>query len=52
MKAFEILTLEDVPTLPERKEKMEDIQLQLKTKKTKPTNTKGQPPLVKPFPYK
>lgn len=41
MKAFEILTLEDVPTLPERKEKMEDIQLQLKTKKQNPLTQKG-----------
>lgn len=41
MKAFEILTLEDVPTLPERKEKMEDIQLQLKTKNQNPLTQKG-----------
>ena len=38
MKAFEILTLEDVPTLPERKERAEDIQL--KPKKT-PLTQKG-----------
>jgi len=50
MKAFEILTLEDVPTLPERKERVEDIQLQLKTKKNT-ANTEGHQPLVKPFLY-
>lgn len=41
MKAFELLTLEDVPTLPERKERMEDIQLQLKPKKRNPLTQKG-----------
>lgn len=41
MKAFEILTLEDVPTLLERKERGEDIQPQLKTKKGNPLTQKG-----------
>lgn len=36
VKAFGILILEAVPTLPERKERVEDTHLQLKTNKQNP----------------